>query len=86
MPVDARSLRGRDRLDAHDLSVGGMLIASPRPLEIGEKLRVRFVLPRSSDALVGTAWVVRKAQQSQWGLEFLYLDGNGLDVLRQYVG
>ena len=70
---------------ARDLSVGGMLVESAEEFEIGEKLRVRFCLPRSVDPLEGTAWVVRKGRGRQWGLEFLYLDGSGVDELGRYV-
>jgi CheY-like chemotaxis protein len=84
-PVEARGARSQERIAALDLSVGGMLIECARGLDIGEKLRVRFSLARGAEPLVGTAYVARKARASQWGLEFLYLDGDGLDHLRRYV-
>ena len=83
--VDARGTRRAERIGALDVSVGGMLIECARALDIGEKLRVRFSLSRGAEPLVGTAWVVRKARPSQWGLEFLYLDGDGVDHLRHYA-
>ena len=84
--VYARGERSAMRIAARDVSVGGMLIECVQDFEIGEKLRVRFSLPQGVDPLVGTAWVVRKGLPRQWGLEFLYLDGTGLDELGRYVG
>lgn len=83
--VDARGARSKERVAALDVSVGGMLVESAGALEIGEKLRVRFALARGAEPLVGTAWVVRKALDRQWGLEFLYLDGDGVEHLQRYV-
>ena len=83
--VYARGEGSARRIAARDVSVGGMLVESAQEFEIGEKLRVRFSLPRSADPLVGTAWVVRKGRARQWGLEFLYLDGSGVDELGRYV-
>jgi hypothetical protein len=83
--VYARGEGSAMRIAARDVSVGGMLVESAEEFEIGEKLRVRFSLPRSADPLVGTAWVVRKGRARQWGLEFLYLDGSGVDELGRYV-
>jgi CheY-like chemotaxis protein len=83
--VYARGERSAMRIAARDVSVGGMLIECVQDFEIGEKLRVRFSLPHGVDPLVGTAWVVRKGHPRQWGLEFLYLDGTGLDELGRYV-
>jgi len=73
------------RIAARDLSVAGMLVESAEDFEIGEKLRVRFSLQEGADPLVGTAWVVRKGEPRQGGLEFLYLDGSGLETLGRYV-
>jgi hypothetical protein len=73
------------RIAARDLSVAGMLVESAEEFEIGEKLRVRFSLPTSAAPLEGTAWVVRKGHDRQWGLEFLYLDGTGLDDVGRYI-
>jgi CheY-like chemotaxis protein len=83
--VYARGEGSAMHIAARDVSVGGMLVESSEEFEIGEKLRVRFSLPRSVDPLVGTAWVVRKGRGCQWGLEFLYLDGSGVDELGRYV-
>jgi CheY-like chemotaxis protein len=83
--VYARGERSALRIAGRDVSVGGMLVESVEEFEIGEKLRVRFSLPHAVDPLVGTAWVVRKGLPRQWGLEFLYLDGTGLDDLGRYV-
>ena len=88
-PVDvdvyARGEGSAMRIAARDVSVAGMLVECAGDFEIGEKLRVRFSLPRSAAPLEGTAWVVRKGQSRQWGLEFLYLDGTGVDDLGRYV-
>jgi hypothetical protein len=83
--VYARGERSAMRIAGRDVSVGGMLVESVEEFEIGEKLRVRFSLPHAVDPLEGTAWVVRKGRPRQWGLEFLYLDGTGLDDLGRYV-
>jgi hypothetical protein len=83
--VYARGERAAMRIAARDVSVGGMLIESVEEFEIGEKLRVRFSLPTNPAPLEGTAWVVRKGPPRQWGLEFLYLDGSGLDDVGRYV-
>ena len=85
LDVYARGERAAMRIAARDVSVGGMLIESVQEFEIGEKLRVRFSLPTSPDPLEGTAWVVRKGHERQWGLEFLYLDGSGVDDVGRYV-
>jgi hypothetical protein len=88
-PVDvdvyARGEGSGRRIAARDVSVGGMLVESADDFEIGEKLRVRFSLPTSAAPLEGTACVVRKGRPRQWGLEFLYLDGSGVDDLGRYV-
>lgn len=73
------------RIAARDLSVAGMLVESAEDFEIGEKLRVRFSLPTSAAPLEGTACVVRKGHDHQWGLEFLYLDGSGVDDVGRYI-
>jgi PilZ domain-containing protein len=83
--VYARGEGSAMRIAARDVSVGGMLVESAEEFEIGEKLRVRFSLPRAVSPLEGTAWVVRKGRPRQWGLEFLYLDGSGVDELGRYV-
>jgi len=83
--VYARGEGSALRIAARDVSVGGMLVESAEEFEIGEKLRVRFSLPRAVSPLEGTAWVVRKGRPRQWGLEFLYLDGSGVDELGRYV-
>ena len=83
--VYARGEGSAMRIAARDVSVGGMLVESAEEFEIGEKLRVRFSLPHARDPLVGTAWVVRKGHGRQWGLEFLYLDGSGVEELGRYV-
>jgi CheY-like chemotaxis protein len=83
--VYARGEGSAMRIAARDVSVGGMLVESAEEFEIGEKLRVRFSLPQAVDPLVGTAWVVRKGGARQWGLEFLYLDGSGVEELGRYV-
>jgi CheY-like chemotaxis protein len=83
--VYARGERNAMQVAARDVSVGGMLVEGTHDLDIGEKLRLRFALSPDADPLVGTAWVVRKGQARQWGLEFLYLDGSGLDDLGRFV-
>jgi CheY-like chemotaxis protein len=83
--VYARGEGSAMRIAARNVSVGGMLVESAEAFEIGEKLRVRFSLQEGADPLVGTAWVVRKGEPRRWGLEFLYLDGSGLETLGRYV-
>jgi len=83
--VYAHGERSAMRIAGRDVSVGGMLVESVQEFEIGEKLRVRFSLPTSAAPLEGTAWVVRKGHARQWGLEFLYLDGSGLEDVGRYI-
>jgi CheY-like chemotaxis protein len=85
LDVDVRGAYGAGRATIVDLSAGGMLTDGPRALYMGERLRVRFRLPTGGPPVVGTAWVVRKSADGGWGLEFLYLDGDGSDHLRRYT-
>ncbi len=73
------------RATSVNVSARGMLLDCPVPLRTGEQLRVTFRLPGMSKPLAGTAVVVRQAGERQWGLEFLYLDEDGLERLRRFV-
>jgi len=71
---------------AINLSVRGMLIESSFPLRVGDDIDFRFELPGTSDAVVGTAQVVRLGPRGRYGLEFYGLEGRGDEIVQRFVG
>jgi CheY-like chemotaxis protein len=85
LEVESSAGNGPVTATAFNLSAGGMLIEHPRRLAVGQQLRISFKLPGSPRAIAGTALVVREDSFGRWGLEFLYLEGDGLERLRRFV-
>lgn len=70
---------------ALNVSPTGMLVHSTHPLGGGEHVNLSFLLPASTEAVRGRAVVVREAGEGRYGLQFLYLEGDGLERLRHMV-
>lgn len=70
---------------ALNVSAGGMLIEHPSRLTVGQQVRISFKLPGSAAPVSGTALVVRADSFGRWGIEFLYLGGDGLERVRRFV-
>lgn len=83
--------RGRERVSwqCQDISEGGMLIVGPRGVSTGEKVHVRFALPRSGTEATITAMVrwVRPAKEDQAaaGIEFIGPPTAIVTDIREYV-
>jgi DNA-binding response OmpR family regulator len=57
-----------------NLSVHGMLVQSPVPLESGREIQFSFQLPGAAGPITGSGRIVREATPTQFGVEFLVLD------------
>ncbi len=73
------------KIRALNVSASGMLVSASEPLPIGQQLRISFLIPGVTLPISGTGWVVRDAGRGEFGLEFLYLDGDGLERVRHFV-
>jgi hypothetical protein len=97
VPVQGRVVgTPRDREDAHfyglsrNLSVAGMLLASPVRLAEGPDLELVFDLPGAAPGLQALGRVVRQAGEVAWpyvgyGVEFLYLPALSFDAIVELV-
>jgi len=97
VPVQGRVVgTPRDREDAHfyglsrNLSVTGMLLASPVRLAEGPDLELVFDLPGGAPGLQALGRVVRQAGEVGWpyigyGVEFLYLPALSFDAIVELV-
>jgi len=97
VPVGGRVVgTPRDREDAHfygvsrNLSVTGMLLASPVRLAEGPDLELVFDLPGAAPGLQALGRVVRQASEVGWpyigyGVEFLYLPALSFDAIVDLV-
>lgn len=97
VPVQGRVVgTPRDREDAHfyglsrNLSVTGMLLASPVRLAEGPDLELEFDLPGGAPGLQALGRVVRQAGEVGWpyigyGVEFLYLPALSFDAIVDLV-
>jgi CheY-like chemotaxis protein len=97
VPVQGRVVgTPRDREDAHfyglsrNLSVTGMLLASPVRLTEGPDLELVFDLPGAAPGLQALGRVVRPAGEVGWpyigyGVEFLYLPALSFDAIVDLV-
>jgi DNA-binding response OmpR family regulator len=84
--VEANDTTGRAvRVRGVNLSATGMLLESNVPMRIGDQFRLNFRLPGSAAPVTGTAWVVREAGPARFGVEFLYLEADGLERVRHLV-
>jgi CheY-like chemotaxis protein len=98
VPVQGRVVgTPRNREDAHfyglsrNLSVTGMLLASPVRLAEGPDLELEFDLPGAAPGLQALGRVVRQAGEVAWpyigyGVEFLYLPAMSFDAIVDLVG
>ncbi len=68
-----------------NVSVYGMLIQSPVPLEIGREIEFSFRLSERSAPLTGSGRVVREARPTQFGVEFLVIDPEDRDRIQQLI-
>jgi CheY-like chemotaxis protein len=97
VPVQGRVVgTPRDREDAHfyglsrNLSVTGMLLASPVRLAEGPDLELVFDMPGAAPGLQALGRVVRQAGEVGWpyigyGVEFLYLPAMSFDAIVNLV-
>jgi CheY-like chemotaxis protein len=85
--MEARGGEGVESCSATvlNLSISGMLIDTPSPLQIGDDLDLSFQLPDSDNVIRGTGRVVRKAGRTHFGIEFYGLEGDGPAEIEAYV-
>jgi CheY-like chemotaxis protein len=67
-----------------DLSVHGILLECPHPLEVGEDLSLSFVMP-GQGGVRGTGTVVRVAEGDRFGVELTHVEGDGRAQIKRYV-
>ncbi len=67
-----------------NLSSGGMLLATHHKLAVNDEMGFRFKLPDGSQ-VTGRARVAREAPPTGYGVEFVSLDGDGKDGVRDYL-
>jgi hypothetical protein len=70
---------------ALNLSVTGMLLESSLSLEVGEELGLEFMLPGEPEAITAHGRVMRKATNTQFGLEFTTLPNTAQLALGRYL-
>jgi DNA-binding response OmpR family regulator len=85
LDVEAVAGGAPTRATALNVSAGGMLIECSAKLAVGDQIRISFALPSGGKRVSGTAWVVRAAGPGCWGIEFFYLEDDGLDRVRRFV-
>jgi hypothetical protein len=66
-----------------NLSVGGMLLATPLPLHVNDEIGFRFRLPDGT-AIAGRGRVAREVGNTGYGVEFSSLDQAGRDAIRAF--
>jgi CheY-like chemotaxis protein len=69
---------------ARNLSVTGMLLESVFPLTLFQEFDFRFLVPDGS-TVSGRGRVVRQVSEAMHGIEFLHLEGDSKDAIRQFV-
>ena len=70
---------------ALNLSVHGLLLESPQPLDVGEDLRFSFLMPGVIAVICGTGTVIRAAGTDRFGVELTHVDGDGRVRIKRYV-
>jgi diguanylate cyclase (GGDEF)-like protein/PAS domain S-box-containing protein len=70
---------------ALNISVHGLLFESPRSLDVGVKLDLRFRLPGSEEELQALGEVVRQDTRPRSGIRFLVLRGEAREAIRAFV-
>jgi CheY-like chemotaxis protein len=68
-----------------NLSVHGLLLECPHPLEVGEDLRLSFGMPGGQGGVRGTGTVVRVAEKDRFGVELTHVEGEGRVQIKRYV-
>ena len=68
-----------------NLSVHGLLLECPHPLEVGQDLRFSLEMPGAGGAVRGTGTVVRVAGENCFGVELTHVDGDGRVRIKRYV-
>ena len=76
LPIAGRAL---------NLSVHGLLLECPHPLEVGEDLRFSFEIPGPGGGVRGTGTVVREASARHFGVELTHVEGDGRVRIKRYV-
>ena len=96
LEMDVQYLNGENYIDARsrDISVGGMYIASSRPLKDDCRTRVRFLLDKEKEAIEvegRVAWtneeeaLRRKSHPAGMGVEFTEKDDGKRRVVKEFV-
>ena len=68
-----------------NLSVHGLLLECPHPLEVGQDLRFSLEMSGAGGAVRGTGTVVRVAGENCFGVELTHVDGDGRVRIKRYV-
>jgi len=66
-----------------NLSSGGMRLATQNELHVHDEIGFSFRLPDGS-AVAGRGRIVREAAPTEYGVEFVDLDPNGREAIRQF--
>ena len=67
-----------------NLSLGGMLLSTPRTLHVGDEFKFRLPLTDAT-VVVGRGRVTRDARPAGFGIEFVELDGDGKDAVLNFL-
>jgi CheY-like chemotaxis protein len=67
-----------------NLSPGGMLVATPRTLRVGDEMGFRFTLPNTR-TVIGRGRVARDARPAGFGVEFMTLNDDGKDAVLAHL-
>jgi HD-GYP domain-containing protein (c-di-GMP phosphodiesterase class II) len=90
VPVEAEVGCGTDReyrrLQAVNISEGGILLANALDVEVGKVLELQFCLPGVRRPLATQGMVVRKELPARIGISFVNISGEALEGVREYVG
>jgi CheY-like chemotaxis protein len=70
---------------ALNLSVHGLLLECPHPLEVGQDLRFSLEMSGAGGAVRGTGTVVRVAGENCFGVELTHVEGDGRVRIKRYV-
>jgi CheY-like chemotaxis protein len=70
---------------ALNLSVHGLLLECPEPLQVGEDLRFSFEMPEEEGGIQGTGTVIRAASAHRFGVELTHVEGDGRVRIKRYV-